>query len=73
MSSSPEICRIGDGKKIHQVEYLSEEQLIIVLAGRQRQMRLIPIRALDATDTEWMKVVIVNVTIVVIVISCYCY
>eukprot|EP00092_Neocalanus_flemingeri_P026636 GFUD01028871.1.p1 GENE.GFUD01028871.1~~GFUD01028871.1.p1 ORF type:complete len:1866 (+),score=354.78 GFUD01028871.1:539-6136(+) len=51
-----EIGRIGDGKKIYQVEYLLEEQLIIVLAGRQRQMRLIPIRALDQTDTEWIKV-----------------
>ena len=38
------------------MEYLLEEQLIIVLAGRQRQMRLIPIRALDQTDTEWIKV-----------------
>ena len=51
-----EIGRIGEGKKIYQVEYLLEEQLIIVLAGRQRQMRLIPIRALDQTDTEWIKV-----------------
>merc|ERR1719468_1111801 len=51
-----EICRVGDGKKIYQVEYLQEEQLIIALAGKQRQMRLIPIRALDQTDTEWIKV-----------------
>merc|ERR550532_2209624 len=51
-----EIGRIGEGKKIYQVEYLLEEQLIIVLAGRQRQMRLIPIRALDHPDTEWIKV-----------------
>ena len=35
---------------------MQEEQLIIALAGRQRQMRLIPIRALDQTDTEWIKV-----------------
>ena len=34
-----EIGRIGEGKKIYQVEYLLEEQLIIVLAGRQRQVR----------------------------------
>jgi len=52
-----EICRIGDGKKIHQVEYLPEEQLMIVLAGKQRQMRLIPVKALDQpTETEWIKV-----------------
>ena len=35
---------------------MQEEQLIIVLGGRQRQMRLIPIRALDQTETEWIKV-----------------
>jgi serine/threonine-protein kinase MRCK len=52
-----EICRIGDGKKIHQVEYIPEEQLMVVLAGKQRQMRLIPVKALDQpAETEWIKV-----------------
>jgi len=52
-----EIGRIGDGKKIHQVEYIPEEQLMIALAGKQRQMRLIPVKALDQpADTEWIKV-----------------
>ena len=52
-----EIGRIGDGKKIHQVEYIPDEQLLIVLAGKQRQMRLIPVKALDSpADTEWIKV-----------------
>ena len=79
-----EICRIGDGKKIHQVssdilreinpklyvrvrafinlffpqvEYIAEEQLMIALAGKQRQMRLIPVKALDQpAETEWIKV-----------------
>merc|ERR1719195_983209 len=52
-----EICRIGDGKKIHQVEYIPDEQLMIVLAGKQRQMRLIPVKALDQpAETEWIKV-----------------
>jgi serine/threonine-protein kinase MRCK len=51
-----EICRIGDQKKIHQVEYLNDEQLMIALTGKQRQMRLIPVKALDQPDTEWIKV-----------------
>ena len=53
-----EIGRIGEGKKIYQVEYLLEEQLIIVLAGRQRQARyphrraphIIPVLISDETD-----------------------
>ncbi|XP_059087809.1 serine/threonine-protein kinase MRCK beta-like isoform X3 [Tigriopus californicus] len=51
-----EICRIGDQKKIHQVEYLQDEQLMIALTGKHRQMRLIPVKALDQPDTEWIKV-----------------
>lgn len=51
-----EICRIGDQKKIHQVEYLHNEQLMIALTGKQKQMRLIPVKALDQPDTEWIKV-----------------
>ncbi len=40
-----------------QVEYIPEEQLMIALAGKQRQMRLIPVKALDQpADTEWIKV-----------------
>ena len=39
-----------------QVEYLKSEQLMIALTGKQRQMRLIPVKALDQPDTEWIKV-----------------
>ena len=35
-----EICRIGDGKKIHQVEYIPDEQLMIVLAGKFLELNL---------------------------------
>jgi serine/threonine-protein kinase MRCK len=39
------------------VEYIPDEQLMIALAGKQRQMRLIPVKALDQpADTEWIKV-----------------
>lgn len=53
---STEIARIGDGKKIVSLEYIAEEQLIMVIAGRQRQVKLVPVRALGGDDVEWIKV-----------------
>ncbi|GJQ77807.1 putative protein serine threonine kinase [Trypoxylus dichotomus] len=51
-----EIARVGEGKKIYQMEYISEEHLLVVVCGKQRHVRLVPIRALDGDDTEWIKV-----------------
>lgn len=51
-----EIARIGDGKKIVSLEYIAEEQLIMVIAGRQRQVKLVPVRALGGDEVEWIKV-----------------
>ncbi|XP_035205944.1 serine/threonine-protein kinase Genghis Khan-like, partial [Stegodyphus dumicola] len=51
-----EIARIGDGKKICQIQYVPEEQLLIAVSGKQRHIRLIPVGALDGHDIEWIKV-----------------
>ncbi|CAL1272600.1 unnamed protein product [Larinioides sclopetarius] len=51
------IARIGDGKKISQIEYVPEEQLLIAVSGKQRHIRLIPVGALDGHDVDWIKVV----------------
>lgn len=51
-----EIVRIGDSKKIYQVDFLPEEQLLIGIAGKQRYLRLIPVAALDGHEVEWIKV-----------------
>lgn len=51
-----EIARIGESKKIIQMWYIIEEQILVILCGKQRHMRLLPIRALEATDVEWIKV-----------------
>ncbi|KAJ8981694.1 hypothetical protein NQ317_003415 [Molorchus minor] len=51
-----EIAKIGEGKKIYQLEYISEEHLLVVVSGKQRQVRLVPIRALDGDEVEWIKV-----------------
>ncbi|XP_037915645.1 serine/threonine-protein kinase Genghis Khan isoform X3 [Hermetia illucens] len=51
-----EIARIGESKKIIQLWHIVEEQILVVLCGKQRHVRLLPIRALEATDVEWIKV-----------------
>ncbi|XP_076263093.1 serine/threonine-protein kinase gek isoform X1 [Rhynchophorus ferrugineus] len=51
-----EIARIGEAKKIFQIEYIVEEHLLVVVSGKQKQVRLVPIRALDGDDTEWIKI-----------------
>ncbi|KAK9881578.1 hypothetical protein WA026_016452 [Henosepilachna vigintioctopunctata] len=51
-----EIARVGEAKKIFQLEYISEEHLLVVVSGKQRYVRLVPIRALDGDETEWIKV-----------------
>lgn len=51
-----EFIRIGESKKIHQIWYIKTEQLLVVLCGKQRHIRLIPVRALECPDLEWIKV-----------------
>lgn len=51
-----EIARIGDSKRIAQLEYIPEEQLLIAIAGKQRHLRLVPVGALDGHDVDWIKV-----------------
>ncbi|XP_055372860.1 serine/threonine-protein kinase Genghis Khan isoform X3 [Condylostylus longicornis] len=51
-----EIARIGESKRIIQLWHIVEEQILVVLCGKQRHVRLLPIRALEATDVEWIKV-----------------
>ncbi|CAN8008638.1 unnamed protein product, partial [Ixodes pacificus] len=51
-----EIARIGDGKRIAQLEYIPDEQLLIAIAGKQRHLRLIPVGALDGHEVDWIKV-----------------
>lgn len=52
-----EIARIGDSKKILQIWYIEEEHILVLLCGKQRHIRLLPIRALECSDVEWIKVV----------------
>jgi serine/threonine-protein kinase MRCK len=51
-----EFIRVGESKKIYQIWYIKSEQLLVVLCGKQRHIRLLPIRALEVPDVEWIKV-----------------
>lgn len=51
-----EIVKIGESKKIYEIWFVNEEQLLIILCGKHRAIRLLPIRALEASDVEWIKV-----------------
>ncbi|KAK4005018.1 hypothetical protein OUZ56_006742 [Daphnia magna] len=51
-----EIARVGESKRIYQIDYLPEEQLLVVICGKQHHVRLVPVRALDGDDVEWIKV-----------------
>lgn len=50
-----EIIRVGDNKKIHQIELIPNDQLVAVISGRNRHVRLFPLSALDGRETEFHK------------------
>lgn len=51
-----EIVKIGESKKIYEIWYITDEQLLLILCGKHRAVRLLPVRALDSNDVEWIKV-----------------
>uniref|UniRef100_A0A8C7E4N3 Serine/threonine-protein kinase MRCK alpha n=1 Tax=Naja naja TaxID=35670 RepID=A0A8C7E4N3_NAJNA len=50
-----EIIRVGDNKKVHQIELIPNEQLIAVISGRNRHVRLFPVTALDGREIDFYK------------------
>eukprot|EP00062_Callorhinchus_milii_P021130 gi/632977527/ref/XP_007905396.1/ PREDICTED: serine/threonine-protein kinase MRCK alpha isoform X2 [Callorhinchus milii] len=52
-----EIIRVGDNKKVHQIELISGEQLVAVISGRNRHVRLFPMTALDGREADFSKLV----------------
>ncbi|XP_014888039.1 serine/threonine-protein kinase MRCK alpha isoform X9 [Poecilia latipinna] len=50
-----EIIRVGDNKKVYQIDLIPQEQLLAVISGRNRHVRLIPTQALDGRETESNK------------------
>ena len=50
------VTRIGDNRKVYQVEMIAEEQLLVVLSGRGRHVRLYPLSVVDGHDIEPIKI-----------------
>uniref|UniRef100_A0A3P8P4K4 Serine/threonine-protein kinase MRCK alpha n=1 Tax=Astatotilapia calliptera TaxID=8154 RepID=A0A3P8P4K4_ASTCA len=49
------IIRVGDNKKVHHIDLMLQEQLLAVISGRNRHVRLFPSQALDGRETEFYK------------------
>ncbi|XP_070576625.1 serine/threonine-protein kinase MRCK alpha-like isoform X2 [Ptychodera flava] len=50
-----EILRVGDGKKAYQIEVLHDEQLVVVISGKGRHVRLFSMTALEGYEMEGIK------------------
>ncbi|TRY55362.1 hypothetical protein DNTS_019036, partial [Danionella cerebrum] len=51
-----EIIKVGDNKRVHQIELIPSEQLIAVISGRNGHVRLYPMAALDDREAESYKI-----------------
>lgn len=52
-----EIIRVGDNKKVHHIDLMLQEQLLAVISGRNRHVRLFLTQALDGRETDSYKLV----------------
>ncbi|XP_042156870.1 serine/threonine-protein kinase MRCK alpha-like isoform X6 [Oncorhynchus tshawytscha] len=50
-----EIIRVGDNKKVHHIDLVPQEQLLAVISGRNRHVRLFPMAALDGREMDSYK------------------
>ncbi|XP_072218586.1 serine/threonine-protein kinase MRCK alpha isoform X2 [Leuresthes tenuis] len=50
-----EIIRVGDSKKVYHIDLIPQEQLMAVISGRNRHVRLFPTQALDGREIESQK------------------
>ena len=47
--------KLPKGKKVLQLDALESEQLIVAMSGRQKHIKLIPLRALESDSVAWIK------------------
>uniref|UniRef100_A0A8C1YJZ3 non-specific serine/threonine protein kinase n=1 Tax=Cyprinus carpio TaxID=7962 RepID=A0A8C1YJZ3_CYPCA len=51
-----DIIKVGDNKKVRQIELIPSEQLIAVISGRNGHVRLYPMTALDDREANFNKI-----------------
>uniref|UniRef100_A0A8C2C6D7 non-specific serine/threonine protein kinase n=1 Tax=Cyprinus carpio TaxID=7962 RepID=A0A8C2C6D7_CYPCA len=51
-----DIIKVGDNKKVRQIELIPSEQLIAVISGRNGHVRLYPMTALDDREANFHKI-----------------
>lgn len=49
------MIRVGDNKKVHHIDLVPQEQLLAVISGRNRHVRLFPMAALDGREMDSYK------------------
>ncbi|XP_019630760.1 PREDICTED: serine/threonine-protein kinase MRCK alpha-like isoform X4 [Branchiostoma belcheri] len=50
------IVKVGEGKKVFQIEAVAEEQVVVVISGKGRHVRLHPWVSLDGSEVESIKI-----------------
>ncbi|CAH1263897.1 CDC42BPA [Branchiostoma lanceolatum] len=50
------IVKVGEGKKVFQIEAVAGEQVVVVISGKGRHVRLHPWVALDGSEVESIKI-----------------
>uniref|UniRef100_A0A8C7P8E3 Serine/threonine-protein kinase MRCK alpha n=1 Tax=Oncorhynchus mykiss TaxID=8022 RepID=A0A8C7P8E3_ONCMY len=55
LSQWRKIIRVGDNKKVHHIDLVPQEQLLAVISGRNRHVRLFPMAALDGREMDSYK------------------
>lgn len=51
-----DIIKVGDNKKVHQIELIPSEQLIAVISGKNGHVRLYPMTALGDREIDFNKI-----------------
>ena len=59
-----EIARVhGEKKPVYAVQLIPSEQLVLIISGKQRHVRLVPYLALEGGCVPWSVVCVSNINV----------